>query len=112
MLKITDLSKFVKEYKPVDNYGTLLLNLYQHTYEGTERDNEKCTVYMAVDIDTKEVSFWISSDELVPCDNGNYPFDNNIYDFEDEIPMDFVFKLMSEGMFEYVPTEKETGVSA
>ena len=96
MLKCTDICRFSKEYKPVDNYGTLILDLYKHTYEGTEREDENCTMYMAVDIDSGEVSFWIESETLTPSTE-------RIEGFEDEIPMDFVFRLMSEGLFEYVP---------
>lgn len=110
MLKCTDICRFSKEYKPVDNYGTLILDLYKHTYEGTEREDENCTMYMAVDIDSGEVSFWIESETLTPSEPFSGRPDERIEGFEDEIPMDFVFRLMSEGLFEYVPNKKAVAV--
>jgi hypothetical protein len=106
MLKCKSLIKLYDKYHgEIQNNCTMLVPLYEHTYDNTVLEEEKLKLVMGVDLMTSEVSFWMLSDDIEPFSGD---VDNSIYGFEEEIPnMDLVFEMIADGVLEYVPLRKK-----
>lgn len=106
MLKCKNLLKLYEKYHgEIQSNYTMLVPLYEHTYDNTVFEDEKLKLVMGVDLMTSEVSFWMLSDDIEPFSGD---VNNRIYGFEEDVPnMDLVFEMIADGVLEYVPLRKK-----